>query len=111
MPALGFMLLLGGGIAVWAGYTGHSIGEVTKAILNGKTGTLNRIPLDPDLRPKVSTPSPTGGPGKTYTRPSKLPPGAVLNDTLDGYTWYDPKTGNTYTYDLNGNQTGRSLNV
>ena len=111
MPAIGFMFMLAGGIVTWAGYTGYSIGDVTKAVLNGKTNKLQRIPLDPDLRPKIYTSVPTPAPGKTYRRPANLPAGAVLNDTLDGYTWYDPKTGNTYTYDLNGNKTSRQLSL
>jgi len=43
--------MLAGGIAVWAGYLGQSIPTVVKAILNGTTGTLTKIPLDPDKRP------------------------------------------------------------
>jgi len=50
MPLISFTALLAGGIAVWAGYLGESIPTVLKAILNGTTGTLTKIPLDPDKR-------------------------------------------------------------
>lgn len=106
MPVIGFMALLGGGLLVWTGYLGQPIGKVTRAVLDGNTKGLTRIPLDPDQRPKTPSVSPTAPQGKTYTRPKNLPPGAVLNSTLDGYTYLDPKTGNLYTYDLSGNQTG-----
>ena len=104
MPALGFMIMLAGGISVWAGYTGYSIGKVTKAILKGETSTLTRIPLDPDLRPKApvapSTPAPIP------PRPSNLPQGATLDQDRKGYTWIDPFNFVTYHYDLNGNPVG-----
>ena len=54
MPVIGFVLLIAGGVSIWAGYLGRSIPEVTRAVLDGKTNTLTRIPLDPDKRPKAS---------------------------------------------------------
>ena len=57
MPVLGFMALLAGGVLVWSGYLGQPIGKVTKAVLDGKTKGLTRIPLDPNKRGKTSNSS------------------------------------------------------
>jgi hypothetical protein len=64
MPLISFTALLAGGIAVWAGYLGESIPTVLKAILNGTTGTLTKIPLDPDKR-SGGAPATNSGDGGT----------------------------------------------
>ena len=61
MPVISFSVMLAGGIAIGAGYLGQSIPTVTKAILNGQTKTLTKIPLDPDKRPAEPTSSSDGG--------------------------------------------------
>ena len=110
MPVVSFMALLGGGLLVWTGYLGQPLGKVVRAVLDGNSKTLTKIPLDPDLRPKVTSVSPTAPQGKTYTRPSNVPSGAVLNSTLDGYTYTDAQ-GNVTYYDLKGHVVGRQYGL
>jgi uncharacterized membrane protein YgcG len=67
MPIISFSVMLAGGIAVWAGYLGQSIPTVTKAILNGQTKTLTKIPLDPDKRPGAAPVTSDGDGGSSQS--------------------------------------------
>jgi hypothetical protein len=52
MPVISFMALLSGGLLVWTGYLGQPLGKVVRAVLDGNSNTLDKIPLDPDKRTK-----------------------------------------------------------
>jgi len=94
MPAVGFMVMLLGGISVWAGYLGQSIPKVTRAVLDGKTKTLTKIPLDPDKRQSV-------GGGSVGTLPPPGVPAAAHRSGLDRWVWTDP-SGVKHYYGLDG---------
>jgi hypothetical protein len=64
MPVISFMALLGGGLLVWTGYLGQPLGKVVKAVLDGNSKTLTKIPLDPDKR-TTSAPITSSGNGDT----------------------------------------------
>jgi hypothetical protein len=91
--------MLVGGVIVWSGYLGESIPTVTKAIFDGKTKTLVRIPLDPNNRPTNE------GPGSLYAAPPENVPNGAHRSGLDRWVWKDP-TGLLHYYDLLGNEIG-----
>lgn len=62
MPVLGFLAILGGGLLIWSGYLGETVGTVTRAVLDGKTGDLVKKPLDPTKKESTpATSTDTGG--------------------------------------------------
>jgi hypothetical protein len=65
------MALLGGGLLVWTGYLGQPLGKVVRAVLDGNTKTLDKIPLDPDKRTK-NAPITSSGDGTDSSASSGL---------------------------------------